>query len=184
MNPRAPDSDAAFVERVMGDVHRLPDPACSISSWFGPRKNFSINGLTALVVLALALALLVPAVLQTQAASRRTILCQQNLRLIGQAINVYAEDHDDRLPPVSGWGSALASFRDAQVHSHCPEDLGPMPGYSLTRMMAGRPRADFSSLDTPVVFESWAGRFTRRHVGRGNVYFLDGSVRLMGILPN
>src|SRR5437762_804651 len=98
------------------------------------RKGFAlVELLVVIAIIAVLLGLLLPAISKAQEHSR-LIACRSNLRTLGQAMFMSANDHHDLLPfdtpqgwgPGTGDGSALIAFaliwvRKADVF-RCPAD--------------------------------------------------------------
>ena len=111
------------------DPKRNPDPRRR-------REAFSLVELLVVIgIIAVLIALLLPTLAKAREQSRRT-KCLANLRTIGQAMFLYANNNKDRLPngnPPRVWSDSAAadwvmvSFaRDVQDPRvfHCPSDEG------------------------------------------------------------
>jgi prepilin-type processing-associated H-X9-DG protein len=111
--------------------------------------------------------------------------CQANLRSIGTALDVYAQNYDDRLPPPGAWRALAAGYTAPRMRSlspftRCPGDLATStePSYSFYEPMGTADLDDLPARDRlPLVFEASSGRFARRHRRGGNVLFGDGHVQ-------
>lgn len=95
------------------------------------RRGFTLIELLVVVaILGVLAALLFPALSSAHEKARESA-CSSNLRQIGQALAMYASDHDDHLPPVSSpanvpWDAALLNQvgHNTSVF-RCPADPWP-----------------------------------------------------------
>jgi prepilin-type N-terminal cleavage/methylation domain-containing protein len=94
--------DKAFVNKLEVNAH------CIESSGRKRPKAFTLVELLVVIsLLALLIAILLPALAQSRHRARRTA-CAANLRQVGVAINLYSQDFDDTIPfgpsgrPVTG----------------------------------------------------------------------------------
>src|SRR5206468_2744776 len=99
-------ADPAFVNSVMSAVYALPVPypaaaravpASGSRDWIRPALAGSL--------VAASLGLLFPLLVARRGADP-ALSCQSNLRQIGRALTVYAQDYDERLPPGETWPAA------------------------------------------------------------------------------
>lgn len=61
-----------------------------------------IELLVVIAIIGIIAALLFPVFSRARAAARKTT-CTSNLRQIGIALSMYADDHDGQGPPATGW---------------------------------------------------------------------------------
>lgn len=90
------------------------------------RKGFTlIELLVVIAIIAILAGLLLPGLNQAKAKTR-TVICLSNLRQWGYAMQMYAVDNDDFLPP-EGTGNTLVS--DKGWYVDLPKHIGIKPGY-------------------------------------------------------
>jgi type II secretory pathway pseudopilin PulG len=116
-------------------------------------------------IIALLIAILLPTLSKAREQSKRTT-CLANLRSIGQAMYMYANENKDKLPNGNAMGTwnwelgARSLIVMAQLYTHpgvfhCPSDIDPVPAEIVT--------ADYfaiNSAHTSYEFFSiwWAGK--------------------------
>jgi prepilin-type N-terminal cleavage/methylation domain-containing protein len=105
-----------------------------------PRAGFTLTELLVVIgVIALLIGILLPTLAKARESSRRA-QCLANLRTLGHALTLYANDNKDKLPNVNGnstWNDPAANdyvmreFNRTYVKSpgtfHCPSDVDPVP---------------------------------------------------------
>ena len=137
--------------------------------------------------------------------SAKTAVCISNVKELGTALSLYAENSDGRLPDSSTWMNELQPYMKNERILHCPALLANGPGaygYAMNFEISGKEVARIANPDgVPALFESvlmvrnaTSGFYglpdPRRHRNwRGNctvVGFLDGhveQVRRGGVRP-
>jgi prepilin-type N-terminal cleavage/methylation domain-containing protein/prepilin-type processing-associated H-X9-DG protein len=112
--------------------------------YVGARHGFTlIELLVSVTIISILAAVLIPAVMQSRSATRRTI-CQSNLRQWSLAVRMYADSHHGRLPfrgggikPVTtsrlngsdDWFNALPVYVETAPYSElATKDKRPKPG--------------------------------------------------------
>ncbi len=112
------------------------------------RRNF-VTGALVIVSVALATWLLILFFLRAQTAQRR-VVCTDNLRQIGQALQIYIADNDGYLPGEDQWRGNTFPARHrvgCPVAEPIPELDPPLPatgeglpGYAFNARLGGAPR--------------------------------------------
>jgi len=112
---------------------------------------------------ALGAAMLLPALSRARGEAR-TAVCRSNLKQIGLALAIYANDYEDKYPPALK--DLMPNYVTDEGLLHCPEDSSDNPSYLYVPglSVAGAP-------DVMVVIERKG-----IHAGRRNVLFVDGHV--------
>lgn len=116
--------------------------------------------------------------------------CQDQLRKIGAAIQMYASRSDDMLPDPARWLDQIRPYLRQPANLHCPADPAASGvSYAMNRNLAGKRRRDVGNPSAvPMIFESTAhgpnvanaGESWPRaawHKGGVMVLYADGSVR-------
>jgi len=144
--------------------------------------------LVVIAIVAILAALLLPAVLASRAAARKS-QCANHLREIGVAWTA-AKAQNTSISP-GGWQTALLPFcGDNSDIFHCPENMEEGPSYGMN------PYGDqFSSGDSHKVLmldydasviglsdaeNDWDENLAQRHSGTLNALYVDGHVRARG----
>lgn len=124
--------------------------------------------------------------------------CRTNLRQLGMALAMYAQDYEDRLPPVTGWQAGLYPYYKNPHFEVCPSRSDVTPGYAYNSLLDRRLIENSIQEDkTPALFDSSLGQkdaadrlesFAKPHgspdARKGNVLFLDGHVEAMLMAPS
>jgi hypothetical protein len=114
--------------------------------------------------------------------SARRVVCLVNLKTLGVALSIYAEEHDGSYPPADKWCDLLVrliSPNRSEEAFRCPKAGQERCDYAMN------PRADARSApDVVLLFESTGGwnqsggpelLTTKHHEGKGcNVLFVGG----------
>ncbi len=116
--------------------------------------------------------------------------CQEQLRQLGRAIQMYAAAHGDLLPNPEQWVEQIKPYlaEGADV-LHCPADKTAGVSYAMNRNLAGKKRSEIGNQPlTPLLFESslhtanptdtgesWPA--PALHSGGNMVLYVDGNVR-------
>jgi prepilin-type processing-associated H-X9-DG protein len=112
-------------------------------------------------------------------AAHRTV-CRENLRRLVQALQLYAQDHDERYPQTERWVRHVSAYADSLNIFFCPSDDRPRPKRERAEAVVSYwylPPASNRDESTTFVFgdvmySNWVGN----HEHGGNVAYLDGHV--------
>ena len=108
--------------------------------------------------------------------------CPRNLHQITMALRIYADDHDDRLPPASSWQDAIfPDYIDSADMLKCPYDDGDHEcSYAMSRSLSAARLEDIPDPSlTPLLWDAdQTGRWAPRHDGGGYASFVDGHAEL------
>lgn len=116
--------------------------------------------------------------LARQAASQTR--CLSNLKQIGLATMLYANDHNDTLPKdPSRWKAALMPYVKNEGVFHCPDDPSGNVSYFLDPRVAGKSLVTIPApAGTATVVEGTPKKTAFRHRGRASIAYADGHVRI------
>jgi len=115
--------------------------------------------------------------------------CQEQLRRLAQAIQMYTSLSADMLPDPDHWVDQIRPYLGNPADLHCPADPTPGVSYAMNRNLAGKTRAEVGNPAlTPLLYESTLHTVNPADTGEtwptpavhadGNlVLYLDGSVR-------
>ena len=105
-----------------------------------PRRGFTlIELLVVIAVIAILAAILFPIFAQARDKARQ-VGCLSNLRQIGLATQLYAQDYDET-PPPRHVPDVLFQFGDPKVYAKTPNFLGSILPYTTTRVIFYCPSA-------------------------------------------
>jgi prepilin-type processing-associated H-X9-DG protein len=141
-------------------------------------------------VALIGIASIVTVPLMSAKMKAQDIRCSDNVKALGQALLLYSQDWDEKLPPASGW------YNGARQHltKDAPEDVFQCPasistyGYALNSAIGGLPLGKVTApMITVGLFESSSNRandaggvqlVTREPRHSGGLWFayLDGHV--------
>jgi prepilin-type processing-associated H-X9-DG protein len=125
-------------------------------------KGFAITGIVIssllILVMPILLAILMPALGKVKGIAQRTI-CGVNLKGLGTAMIVYANDYDGQLPPADQWCDLLITTVDVSPKSLVCPDSDTVEGessYAMNINAAGK-KLDELPADMVLLFETDAG---------------------------
>ncbi len=113
--------------------------------------------------------------------------CAAQLKQLSTALQMYCQDHDERLPPADAWADGLFPYTRRADLLVCPSRPGLASGYAFRSQFDRHPLSRIPAPEeTPLLFESVLGvpnasggleTYTTPHRGKGNVVFADGHVK-------
>jgi prepilin-type processing-associated H-X9-DG protein len=115
--------------------------------------------------------------------------CQDQLRKLGHAFQMYAAASEDILPQASTWADQIRPFLPAGVSLHCSADRGEGISYAMNSNLGGKKRGQIANpSNTPLLYESTLHTSNPAGAGEGwpapafhasgnMVLYADGSVR-------
>ena len=146
-----------------------------------------ISAFMLLVSIPLTAAILLPAMHKAKQKSSIS-QCQNRVRSIALAIQLYADEHDGKYPPAATWSDVISAYLPGEEALQCTELKGEKCAYGFNRALSEKPMQSIPP-DTVVVFEASGGcnyfggpdAITASPPHRGNylIGFADGSVRQM-----
>jgi len=146
------------------------------------------SGVAMGLILPMMAAVMFPVFAKAREAARTTA-CLSNVKQLGLAMQMYASENDDHLPPSASWTEAASPYiKSARGLWRCPSAHTQEPCYAMNWKLN---KADINTLprpqDTVMIFESVPGRnqvggiellpSPPRHLGMENLGFADGHVR-------
>jgi hypothetical protein len=125
--------------------------------------GFAVTGIVIpavmIVIMPMALAILMPALNRTKNIAQR-VICGTNLKGLGTAMTVYANEYDDQLPPADQWCDLLITTVDVSPKSLvCPtsDAVEGESSYAMNINAAGK-KLDGLPADMVLLFETDAGK--------------------------
>ena len=96
------------------------EPARPDRKWRIGRQQLIGLSLLIIPLVAMLVAVVWPLLFPKPMRWPEVMICDQQLKQIGMALRMYAEDNDDTLPPAGSWQEAVAEYvRDGEVFT-CP----------------------------------------------------------------
>jgi len=156
-------------------------------------NGFAVTGIVVPVVagvfiLPLMLGITMPALVRTKHQAQR-MACATNMRDLGKALMIYANDHGDKFPTSSKWCDLLIQHAGANRQMfRCPSDPEGPCSYAMNENVAELGPSSSQS-DLVLLFETHPGwnqvggreiLTTENHRGEGcNVVFVDSHVEFV-----
>lgn len=130
-------------------------------------------------------AMMLPALSQAKQKAQ-VINCVNNLKQLGLAVRIYANDHNDQFPPAATWCDAIQGSVGSPKVFQCPSEPGRRCAYAFNAKLDGKKVGEIDP-QTVLLYESDAGwngtggadnLKPHKHSSRTvNVAFADGSVQ-------
>jgi len=155
-------------------------------------NGFAVTGIVVPVVagvfiLPLMLGITMPALVRTKHMAQWTA-CATNMRDLGKALMIYANDHDDKFPTSSKWCDLLIEHAGVdRMTFRCRGSMEGPCNYAMNENVAGL--GPFTQSDLVLLFETHPGwnqvggpevLTTENHRGEGcNVLFVDWHVEFV-----
>lgn len=107
--------------------------------------------------------------------------CVSNIRQLGLAAIMYAQDHDNRYPPAN---SSFADLWDPYTKNRllytCPMDVEGALSYTFNTNLCGMPAHRLEDPGrTVLIYEGTNGQLACRHAGKSAVVFADGRAEMI-----
>jgi len=117
----------------------------------------------------------------------RSASCQSNLKQLSTGILMYAQDHNEQLPPAENWCDSILPYVKNRQIFHCPSaGEAASFGYAFNANLSQRPLSEIlRPAETVLLFEAeggWNASGTAsdavyRHTAGGDFAFADGHVK-------
>ena len=115
---------------------------------------------------------------------RRPSVCRSNLHMLSMSLQMYAEDHGDRLPPAGSWQDAIfPDYIDTADILKCPDDDRDHEcSYAMSRSLSAARLDDIP--EPPATPLLWDAEYPTevpsfRHDGHLNAVHADGRAARM-----
>ena len=132
------------------------------------QKGFTLIELLVVIAIIAILAAIISPVLAAARERARQVKCMSNQRQIALAVNMYAMDHDEILPSMAQWQSAL-SLADAVMK--CPDVARGQNSYVYNAFLSSQSLASVPDLSRAVVITDG-----QRNTSPSDVQWADGLV--------
>ncbi len=125
-------------------------------------------------------------------ASLNSGACHDSAEYYRNALMMYAQDYDERLPPSNRWADTLFPYTKLTYDVPCPSRPNAIGPYAFNAALDRRLLAKVNA-KTPLLFESNAGHrnhsdllqsFARPHKGKGWIVLGDGACRSFDTPPD
>ena len=148
-------------------------------------SEFILGGVLPIIVLIAIIGMMIPALGKAKDIAQRSVSAS-NMKQIGMALHIYAQDYDEQFPPT------LMELYPKYINSPsvfwCPTDKDSMPtdinNNKMDAINSVRISYQYnsgynipSSSDIPLVWDNGCGGSLDNHKKGGNVLYLDGHVQ-------
>lgn len=129
-------------------------------------------------ILAILAAVLFPVFARAREKARQSS-CLSNMKQVAIAVQMYAQDYDDTLPPAADWQGLVSRYAGNDQIFECPTRQGRLPHYALSPFVAGRNLGEIADPETTVMLYEIGedGRQVYPHNDGANYGFVDGHVK-------
>lgn len=134
-----------------------------------------LAGAAAILMLAIA-AIVVPPLLRTR-ESARSNSCWGNTKQISRALLMYAQENNDRLPPVGDWQASLSPcIHSDRIFICVAREDEPTPHFALSPQITLRSLDELEAPENVLLFYEIdaTGRLVFPHDGGAHYAFADG----------
>ncbi len=146
-----------------------------------------VSGACLLIGIALFAAVSLPAFASAKDRAF-SVVCLNNIKVLGLATQSYAAEHNDQFPPAATWCDAIRPKTFSEKEFQCPSaDQSQRCHYAFNEKLGGMDAKKVAP-ETVLIFETATGGWNvsggrelllnrARHARRINVVFADGSVQ-------
>lgn len=114
-----------------------------------------VSAFMLLFSIPLMAALLLPALAKAKQKSS-VGQCQDRVKNIALAIQLYADEHDGKYPPAATWSDFIVGYLPGEENLQCTELKGEKCAYGFNRAVADKPMQSIPP-ETVVIFEASGG---------------------------
>jgi hypothetical protein len=107
--------------------------------------------------------------------------CLSNVKQLGLANLMYANDYDDFMPPSDYWKSDITPYVKKEAIFHCPEDKRPKAvSYRMSDFLSKLETIRVADpAGTVLIYEGEGGFLMARHENKGSVAYMDAHAKLV-----
>jgi len=137
-----------------------------------------IEVMVAFGMLAVLAAILFPTFAKAREKARQSS-CMSNMKQLATGIQMFAQDHDDRLPGALTWHDDVLPYVNNEQLFNCPTTETGGDTYAINPLVAGRNLADIENHEgTVLLYEvDRTGQPVFPHNDGANYAFVDGHVK-------
>ena len=102
---------------------------------------------------------------------RASELCQNRLKQVGLAMQMYMQDYDEKLPPADKWQDNLTPYVKSNIVFHCPVLEPDGHGYAMNWKLSRQPESAVeSAAQTVAIYENNVPRANANYDGRDLIF--------------